>query len=67
MKKHKTHEKKNLAVREAAEKHNMYFYEIAYAMKISESQLTKLIRQEWPEEEQNRVIRLIEEYAKEVN
>lgn len=59
--------KRNMAVREAAERNHLFLWEVADLMGISYSQLMYRMRKEWPEEEQSRVIRLIEEYAKEVN
>ena len=52
----------NIAVREAADKHGLYMYQIAQIMGISESALVKKMRFEWSKEEQDRVIALIEAY-----
>ncbi len=51
----------NLAVRQAAEKHHLFMYQIAQIMDISESSLVKKMRHEWSQEEQERVIKLIED------
>lgn len=59
--------KRNMAVREAAERNHLFLWEVAALMKISYSGFVIKMRSEWSKEEQNRVIRLIEEYAKEVN
>lgn len=55
----------NIAVREAADKHGLYMYQIAQIMGISESALVKKMRFEWSKEEQQSVIQKINEYAKE--
>lgn len=55
----------NLAVRQAAEKHNLFMYQIAQIMGTSESTLVKKMRHEWSQEEQERVIKLIEDSVKE--
>lgn len=54
----------NVAVRDTAQKNNVPLWMVADLMHISESQLMKRIRFEWPEEEQQRVIELINEYVK---
>jgi len=54
----------NLAVRETANKHGLYMYQIAQIMNISESTLVKKMRHEWTPEEQQSVIQMIEEYVK---
>lgn len=56
--------KLNVSVRKAAIINGVPLYKVAELIGISESMLVKRMRKEWPEEEQNRVIRLIEEYAK---
>lgn len=53
----------NLAVRQTADKHNLYMYQIAQIMNISESTLVKKMRHEWTPEEQQSVIQMIEEYV----
>ena len=54
----------NIAVREAAEKQHLYLWEVATIMGISYSGFMQKIRTEWSDEEQQRVIKLIEEYAR---
>ena len=54
----------NIAVREAADKHGLFMYQIAQIMGISESALVKKMRSEWSDEEQQAVIQLIEKHAK---
>lgn len=56
--------KNNIAVRETADRNHLFVYQIAQIMGISESALVKKMRTEWPEEEQQRVIKLIEDYIK---
>ena len=56
--------KYNVNVREAADKHGLYMYQIAQIMNISESTLVKKMRHEWTPEEQQSVIQMIEEYVK---
>ncbi len=55
---------KNIPVRNAAKEHNCFLWEVADLMGISYSQLMNRMRKEWTAEEQNKVISLIEEYAK---
>lgn len=51
--------KNNIPVREAAEKKHIYLWEVAALMGISYSGFMQKMRFEWPEEEQKRVIDLI--------
>lgn len=53
----------NIPVRNAAEKNNLYLYEVADIMGLSYSAFMQRIRKEWSEDEQQRVIRLIEGYV----
>lgn len=55
----------NIAVREAADRHGLFMYQIARIMGISESTLVKKMRSEWSEEEQQAVIQKINDYVKE--
>lgn len=55
----------NVAVREAADKHGLYMYQIAQIMGISESALVKKMRFEWSKEEQQSVIQKIKDFVKE--
>lgn len=56
-------EKHNIAVRNAAEKHHKYLWEVAALMGISYSGFMQKMRFEWSEEEQKRVVQLIENAA----
>ena len=56
--------KKNIPIRNAVDHHGLFMYQLTQIMGISESALVKKMRIEWSEEEQKRVINLIEEYAK---
>ena len=55
--------KNNIAVRDTADRYGLFVYQIAQIMGISESALVKKMRVEWSEEEQQRVISMIEKYA----
>ena len=56
--------KNNIAVRNAADNNHLYLWEVAAIMGISYSGFMQKMRAEWSKEEQQRVINLIEEYAK---
>ncbi len=55
----------NIAVRETAEKKNMYLWQVAALMGISYSGFMQKMRYEWSQAEQERVIKLIEDSVKE--
>lgn len=57
-------EKLNVPVRTSARINDVPLWKVADLMGISYSTLMWRMRKEWAEEEQSRVIRLIEEYAK---
>lgn len=54
----------NIAIREAAERNHLYLWQVAAIMEVSYSGFMQKMRSEWSKEEQQRVINLIEEYAK---
>ena len=55
--------KHNIPVRESAERHHLYLWEVASLMGISYSGFMQKMRYEWTAEEQQEVINLIEEYV----
>ena len=57
--------KSNFAIRKAAKMNDVFLWEVANLMGISYSGLLYKLRHEWPQEEQERVIKLIEDYVKE--
>ena len=57
--------KKNIPVRQAAEENHLFLWEVANLMGISYSNFMQKMRQEWTEEEQREVIRIIENYKRE--
>lgn len=50
----------NVKLRIALIKHNMKQYELADLLSVSESKVSKMLRSELPEKEQNRIVKLIE-------
>lgn len=56
--------KVNIPVRDCSRVHDVPLWRVADLMGISYSTLMQRIRHEWTKEEQERVIGLIEEYAK---
>lgn len=52
---------KNLAVRTALKNKSLYLYNLADLLGVSEPTVTRLMRRELPEEEQKRIVCLIEE------
>lgn len=54
----------NQEIRDFAEKHHMYMYQVANAMGISESMFVKRMRYEWTDEEKKRVLLLLDEWVK---
>lgn len=50
----------NLRIKEALKEHNLRQWQLAKLMKINEFSLSRKLREELPEEEQNRLIELIE-------
>ncbi len=56
--------KKNNAIRKCARINDTPLYKVAELMGISESQFMKRMRNEWSDEEQSRICRLIEDYAR---
>jgi len=57
----------NLKIRVAMISNNVKQWEVAELLKVSEPSLSRMLRHELPEEEQDRIINLIEKYNKEVN
>lgn len=52
---------RNLKVRTALKKKSLYLYDLATLMGVSEPTITRMMRTELPEEEQKRIVCLIEE------
>lgn len=58
--------KANVKVRTALLQANMKQYELAQLLDIYEEKLSRMLRYELPEEEQNKMIEVIERHAQEV-
>lgn len=56
--------KKNFIIRSVQEKNHLYGYQIARILNVSESTFGRMMREELPIEEQERIARLIEEAVK---
>ena len=56
----------NEKVRAAAKDTGVEFWRLADALGVSESTLTRMMRRELPEDEQQRLLHLIDEIAEEV-
>lgn len=54
-------ERKNQRVREELKKRNMYLWELGVLLGISESTITRLMRTELPDDEQDKLITTIRE------
>ena len=59
-----TKEPYNTKVREELAKHGFFLYQLGKFLNVSEMTVTRMMREELPEEEQNRIINLIREEAK---
>ena len=57
----------NLKIRVAMISNNVKQWEVAELLKVSEPSLSRMLRHELPEEEQDRIINLIEESKKGTN
>ncbi len=53
----------NQEIRDFVEEHHMFMYQVPQIMGISESLFIKRMREEWTDEEKNRVLSLLEEYV----
>lgn len=53
----------NLEIRQQLKKHRVFNYELAELLGITEWTLSRKLRKELPDEEQERIIKLIEEKA----
>ena len=49
----------NALIREEVAKHRMYYYEVCELLNISESTWGRMMRKELPQEEQERIVKLI--------
>lgn len=56
--------KNNLIIRKALRENNVYLWELADILGVSEATLIRKMRKEYPEEEQLRIAEMISEYAK---
>lgn len=54
---------KNIRVRQAAGAHCIKLWEVAAAVGMADSNFSRKLRSELPEEEQNNLVRIIEEIA----
>ena len=52
---------KNLKIRNALSKKGLFLYQLGKIMGVSEATITRMMREELPESEQNRIVKLIEE------
>ena len=52
----------NKSIREVQEKYHLYGYQIARILNMSESTYGRMMRCELPEDEQQRIIQIIEEH-----
>lgn len=57
--------KKNVIIREAAQKHGLYLWEVAEACGYNDANFSRKLRHELPDAEQKRIIGIIETLAKE--
>lgn len=55
---------KNMKIRDSLLKHRMYQYELAKILNVSEFTLIRRLRNELPEMEQNRIVKIIEEHCR---
>ena len=53
----------NKQIRDALRTNRVYAYEICKILKISVSTYNRMIREELPDEEQKRIVKLIEDFA----
>lgn len=60
-------EKQNVIIREALERQNLPVWFLKNILKCSESTVTRMMRDELPEAEQIRIVKLIEQAAKNDN
>lgn len=60
-----TFKKTNIIVREAQDESHMYGYQVARLLNVSESTYGRMMREELPEEEQERIASLIREVSHE--
>ncbi len=52
---------KNKAIREALAKRGLFMYQLGKLLNVSEATITRMMRDELPEQEQRRIVKLIEE------
>ena len=52
--------KKNMRIREALAHRGLFIWQLGKILNKSEATITRMMREELPEEEQNRIIELIE-------
>lgn len=55
---------KNMRIRNALRIADMRYWQLAEALGVSEMTLTRRMRNEMPDEEQDRIVALIEEFAR---
>lgn len=54
----------NIPIRTELAKQGLFLYQLGKLLHVSEASVTRMMREELPEEEQNRIINLIREEAK---
>ena len=54
----------NFKVRQALAKNHLYQYQLADLLKVSEFTLIRRLRKELPDEEQDRIVQLIEDHCR---
>ncbi len=55
---------KNKLIRDALSKKGMFLYQLGTLLNVSEATITRMMREELPEKEQQRIVKLIERGGK---
>lgn len=56
----KAREQKNISVRNALKRYGLFVYDLERILDLSETSITRMMRRELPQDEQDRIISLIE-------
>jgi len=59
----KAREQKNISVRNALKRYGLFVYDLERILDLSETSITRMMRRELPQDEQDRIISLIEKEA----
>lgn len=59
----KVREQKNISVRNALKRYGLFVYDLERILDLSETSITRMMRRELPQDEQDRIISLIEKEA----